>query len=246
MFAPIPSWERNRKRRGFGGSRRTAAVAPEVAAFDDPALGATTLGAETLDTPAYASRPVARHSGGRAMAITAGVLAIGALAAAGWYASQPHESGVAQLTPGTTTTTSVATNGQLAMNSATAPPAATPAPVPAEPAAAPAATTTTRTTTTHVSSAAAPVTARRVTVARARPAATRSAGDTGVNASATLPAAPQPYSGSAASSSTTVNPAPAPSPAPVQSEPAPTPAAPAAPEATPPATMATPPAATPQ
>jgi len=106
MFAPIPSWERNRNRRGFGGARRTETVAAgavdaaEHGEISDPAFAAP---------PTYATSAARRNSSAAPIAIAAGVLALGGLVAAGWYAAQPHEVGMAQLTPGVTSTTTTTT-----------------------------------------------------------------------------------------------------------------------------------------
>ena len=87
MFAPIPTWERGKKRRSFG-ARGSAGVAETRSA----------TGTNTTAT----------------IAVAAGVVLLGGLAAVGWYATRSHEAGVAQLTPGVTTTT---------MTTASAPPA---------------------------------------------------------------------------------------------------------------------------
>lgn len=123
----------------------------------------------------------AKASGGVApAAIAAGVLALGALGATGWYMSRADTSGVPELTPGSTTSqvavaplTPTAPPAQVAVNDTPPPPA--PAPRAAEPA---------RTSTPARSTA------------RARPAQASSAATAGVNASATtaLPDGPQPYS----------------------------------------------------
>lgn len=231
MFAGVPSWERNRKRRSFGGKARPAVaepVAPRNAA--DVAAGETAFAA----APAHATRPV-KKSGVAPLAIAAGIIAVGGLAAAGWYASQPHETGMAQLTPGTEAAAPPAAPVDLAASAAPLPgepvTSAAPTPMPAK-AETPAPRAATRV------AAAAP--------ARARPAASRSAEDAGVNTSATLPAAPQPYSGTAVAPSAPADVAP-PSP-PVAAAPQPvnpvTPPTEAAPQVTPPA-AATPPVQTP-
>jgi len=133
-------------------------------------------------------------------AIAAGVLALGALGATGWYMSRDTADGVPELTPGSTTS-QVATApltptdppAQMAMNTAA------PAPVAPPPAAEPRAAETPR--------ASAPV-----RTARARPAAAAaapSATSQGVNASTTavLPDGPQPYSSvSPGAAPTQVNP----------------------------------------
>jgi len=233
MFAGPPSWERNRKRRSFGGGKSHTVVAEPATprnAADVAAADATFAAA-----PTYSTRTVKKSGGVAPLAIAAGIVAIGGLAAAGWYASQPHETGVAQLTPGTESVAPpAATLPQVATNTAPMPgePAAAPTPLPAK-AETPAPRATTRV------AAAAP--------ARARPAAaSRSAEDAGVNTSATLPAAPQPYSGTGVAPSAPADVAPA-SP-PVEAAPQPvnpvTPPTEAAPQVTPPA-AATPPVQTP-
>ena len=210
MFAAIPSWERNRKRRGFGFSapRATRAVTPIMAeetldpldapgdSFADPSTGAFAT------APVYANRTAPRRTTGPAMAVMAGLIAVVGLGAAAYYAAQPHDTGMAELTPGAPSTTTAAPS-TLAMNDAAAPAATTHVSSAVNPA-----RTTTTTTTTRT--------------ARARPPASRSVDDAGVNASATLPEAPMAYTGTA------VNPAPveappAPTPAPVESAPAPAP-----------------------
>src|SRR4051812_9232202 len=119
MFAPVPAWERNKKRRGFGRAARTTtpmadatvpeAVAGEPRSFtaerEDLSLAAarkdhvdptdTTFAEDSTfaGTPAYAARPAARRSSAAPLAITAGIILVGGLAAAGWYATQPHDQG---------------------------------------------------------------------------------------------------------------------------------------------------------
>jgi len=238
MFAPVPAWERSRKRRSFGGKARVAA--PEVAIEPTPVRNAAYVEADDeafAPTPTYASRTVKRSGGVAPLAIAAGIVAIGGLAAAGWYATQNRDTGMAQLTPGTeVASTPVAQPPELTASAAPTPgepasaaPAATPA-TPAK-AAVPPARVTTRV------AAAAP--------ARTRPAAaSRSAEDAGVNTSATLPAAPQPYSGAATAPSAPADIAPAPAapvnPTPQAVKPAPADATPVTPPA-----AATPPVTTP-
>jgi hypothetical protein len=110
MFAPIPSWERGKSRRSFGG--RGTRVAPEARSFapnDTTVESAPFVDTETSDfaaTPVFASRTTVRKGNGAApIAIAAGVILLGGLAAAGWYATQPHDQGVAELTPGSSVTT---------------------------------------------------------------------------------------------------------------------------------------------
>lgn len=159
-----------------------------------------------------AGRTTVKRSGPPVAALAAGVVALGALGAAGWYASQDR-SGVPELTPG---------SEELAAGPAAATPMAPPAAaLPAAPAqTAPA---------TPARAAAEPVRSEASTrmassTPRARPAARApSAAETGVNASATtaLPAGPQPYSTLNPSSSATPSPATTdiPAPAPAQSAP---------------------------
>ena len=234
MFAGVPSWERNRKRRSFGGGKTRTVVAEPVTprnAADVPVSDSAFATA-----PTYSTRTVKKSGGGVApLAIAAGIVAIGGLAAAGWYASQPHDTGVAQLTPGTEAAAPLAPPpSEVAANTAALPaePAMATPPVTPAKAATPAPRATTR--------------VAAATPARARPAVSQSAEDAGVNTSATLPAAPQPYSGTAIAPSAPADVAPA-SP-PVQAAPQPAEAAPppteAAPQVTPPA-AATPPVETP-
>jgi Meckel syndrome type 1 protein len=249
LFAANPIWERSaKKKRGFGGSRRTASTAAAVGPVTaDPMTAPMTerepLSSQTMSAAPYTRTTTTRKkdAGVPAVAIAAGVIVLGGLAAAGWYATQPHDNGVAQLTPGApgagalapstaTTTTTLAAN--------TPPPAAATAPAEAPKA--------TKTTTTHTT----PMAAATPRVRPAARAVAPSAAAAGVNASAALPDGPQPYSGAAAA------PAPA-APATVQSipvtppvEPAPavsassptttTPATPAPEQATPPETAAEP------
>jgi len=195
MFAPVPAWERSKKRRAFGRTapRTEPMIAEETRSFApidpmtsrlDPMPGETATESAFAGTPTYASTTTVKRNNMAPMILGAGIVLIGGLAAAGWYYSQPHAAGVAELTPGvpaaitTTTTTEPTANtppapgesSQLAINAA--PPA--PAPV-AKPA------THTTTTTTLARRAPAP-----------RPAS-RSVEDSSVNAAAQAPAvAPAP------------------------------------------------------
>jgi hypothetical protein len=200
MFAPIPSWERGKKRRSFGGVRESR-VAAEPRSFAPTEAPSTTLSGDamayetrldTVDptdtsfagTPVYADRNVARKGNGAApIAIAAGVILLGGLAAAGYYAYQPHNAGVAELTPGsaTTTTTDVASTAPVAADQQVAQNTA-----PTRPAVATTTTTTTR--------AKAPAQQRTTVTRTASRAASRSASDTAANASANAPvqAAPAP------------------------------------------------------
>jgi hypothetical protein len=278
MFAPVPAWERGKKRRGFGAGR-TGRVAEEPRSFvsddddratiaardareqlvrepvwpeadtiapdgvvyerlDDSLENAPTGESVFAGTPVYASLP---SSGSKApVAIAAGIILLGGAAAAGWYFMQPHATGMAQLTPGqavtTTTTTAPAAASDLTAQGSTtsAPPPASPAssasPAPPPPAMAAASATTT--TTTHSASPA----ATHHAVVSARPVS-RSADQTAADASATLPAGPQPYSGNASpppAATAPVTSTPPAAAAPAEPAAAPTPVAPA-PTATAPA-----------
>ncbi|HEX5264423.1 MAG TPA: hypothetical protein VFW13_12900 [Phenylobacterium sp.] len=272
MFAPVPAWERGKKRRGFGAGRtgrvaeeprsfvsdeddratiaardareqlvrepvwpETDAIAPDGVVYerlDEPLENAPAGDSVFAGTPVYASLP---SSGSKApVAIAAGIILLGGAAAAGWYFMQPHATGMAQLTPGqavtTTTTTAPAASDLMAQASTTsAPPpiAPTSSASPAPPPPAMAAASTTTTTTTHSASPA----ATHHAVASARPVS-RSADQTAADASATLPASPQPYSGNASTPPAAASPAAAPvtstpqaaAPAPAEPAAVPTPA----------------------
>lgn len=133
---------------------------------------------ETTDSIVAAPRTraaPAKRSGVPAAALAAGVVALGGLAAAGIYATQPRDSGIAELSPGVPTEVAAleaAPQGGPPLIAA-APPAST--------------------TQADVR----PAPARDAAVSRVRPAATASAaGDVGLDASAaaTLPTGPMPYS----------------------------------------------------
>lgn len=259
LFAPVPAWERGKKRRGLmgGAPKRTAETrtfeTAEPRTFETTdsttyrderaaTTAATAAGIGAMDTrtgfgpqptetvisdDAGISAPIGRtrtttvrksNTGVPAAAVALGIVALAGVGAAGWYMSQDNNDRVAELTPGTTDTSSTAL--------ATAPMAPTPAPAAAEArptqmAAAEPARTTVRSTAT---------TTRRTTATRTRPAA--SAGEQGINASgtATIPAAPQPYStmsGSTAGTATVAPVTPAPTTAsPPTTEPAPIPSTP--------------------
>lgn len=203
MFAPTPLWDRDaRKRRGGRAvARRTAR---------DPALDAGEAGAglaavaEPVDTvyetqPASSAEPTgARRRGVSASVVAAGVVAAALIGAVGWYESQPHDNGVAELTPGAATRT--------ALNSA-APPSASPL------AALPAPAAQTPPTSTPPATVAA-----RAPTHRVRPAESNSAMDAAVNASTTAPviATPAPSlapttAPTTSTGATPLNPAPTPS-----------------------------------
>lgn len=238
LFAPVPAWERGKKRRGLGGlgsaKKTSTTTAAEPRAFDttdattyrDERVTAAPLDTRTGFGPSDTSAaddgiasPIIRtrtattrkaKSGAPGAAVALGVLALAGVGATGWYLSQDNDDSVAELTPGVTDTSATAL--------ATAP-TTMPAPVATETrttevaAAEPARTTTvTRRTETRTASA-----------ARTRPATAASATESGINASgtATLPAGPQPYStlqGNTAGTTTTT-PAPTVTP-PVTEQPA--------------------------
>ena len=195
MFAPIPSWERGKKRRAFGA--RPSRVAAEPRSFapadvvptrpvtlseDARAYEARMDTVDPTDTAfdtgfasgaTFADRTSRKGNGAGPILIAAGVILVGGLAAAGWYATQPHNTGVAELTPGSTTTTTQVASSTPA--DALAPPTTEPAP-PTSPAPARSVTTTTTRAPTGAVS--------HTTVTRARPASEASA-----DASATAPPA---------------------------------------------------------
>ncbi|MDB5449000.1 MAG: hypothetical protein JWQ52_128 [Phenylobacterium sp.] len=252
MFAPTPVWARAGKK----GRARAAATRTTVRT-DEPTAGTTTYEA-TSEIPRTRTT-TARRSGVGPGVVVAGVIAVGALAAGGWYVSQPH--GVAQMTPGATTTTT--TTSETALNSGAGlnGPAATmggsttgESSLAANSAAPPATQTTTQTTVAPASTPA--VTHRssttRVARARARPSAATSAEGAGVNTSATapaasdtLPSAPMPYSGSAQTPQAAPAPMMVTPPAAATVNPAPASSASPTTPATPTPNMATPPVATP-
>jgi hypothetical protein len=188
MFAPVPAWERGKKRRSFG--RRAPAeprsFAPAAATMDEtaPIMGSPMepevdrlsdvdpANSTFAAAPIYVSNARSKSNGpvSAPVAIAAGLILIGGIAAAGWYYTQPHgQAGVAELTPGgaTTTTTTDTTAAapappsQMAQN--------TPPPV-----------AKTTTTTGRDGS----VTTRT----RTAPARSRAASDTAADASTTAPA----------------------------------------------------------
>jgi len=271
MFAPTPVWARTtKKRRGRGDRSDTGATQAPAQSWSDPALdageagaGAGVLGATTAAEPADADYEIGSTSsperrGVSAAAIVGGLAALAAIGAVGWYASQPHDRGVAQMTPGAPAASESATS-ETALNTATPPPvspaATTPAPADSTTPAATATTTDTHRTVKIARPARATAAAhRQTTVAeraaapRARPTGDYSAMDTGVNASATAPMvhtpAPAPTPPAAgmntaptASNPATVNPAPAVAPTPdVTAPPAVTTTAPSTPAAPAPTT----------
>ncbi|HEX2818422.1 MAG TPA: hypothetical protein VHN39_18665, partial [Phenylobacterium sp.] len=129
MFAGTPSWERGKKRRSFGsrGSRVAAeprSFAPEYAAEpgdpiptrpvtlseDARAYEARMDTVDPTDTTfasgaTFADRTARKGNGAAPIMVAAGIILVGGLAAGGWYALQPHNTGVAELTPGSPATT---------------------------------------------------------------------------------------------------------------------------------------------
>jgi hypothetical protein len=196
-------------------------------------MGGSTVGGASIDRPIHshsatttaASEPMMaapprthttapkKKAGIPAGALAAGVVALGGLAAAGWYASQPNDGGLAQLEPGQPSEMAAATSSAAPMAS-TAPTQTAGMDTAAPPAVTAGSGAGERATISERRSGA----PRDVAISRTRPAATAAAaGEVGVNASATttLPAGPQPYSalsGGAPSSVTTDTPTAAPSP----------------------------------
>lgn len=200
MFASTPVWDR--KRKGLG-PRRTSGVttaAPAASTFDSEDAMTRPVGAEGAPRTVRAKR-----SGAAPAIIGATAVSLVAFGAAGWWMGR-DTSGVPELTPGATPSTTTAAAPVAAPRMAAAEPA-THAQVPytaAEPTA----------------QRAAPPARRLAAAPRVRPAA--GAATSGVDASATLPDGPQPYSAlntQAATAAPTVEAAPIPSTPPVQSAP---------------------------
>ena len=225
MFGPTPVWERNGKRRR-GASPRAA---PERATFTAPMGEPVRTAAQLAGDPiaaSYAAAPRAEttsrkpvKSGVSPIAIAAGVIVLAGIAGAGFYAAQPRNQGVAQLTPG-----SAATQATTPVAAAPVAVATTTTPV------APAAPAPVQVASNETSEA--PV--RRAAPARraAAPAAAMSAESASADVSATAPATPLDTTdyGVDATTAAAVVPAPAPAEAapasPVEvTAPAPTPAA---------------------
>jgi cytoskeletal protein RodZ len=242
MFAPVPAWERNKKRRGFGGGRR-ASEPRSFAPTADPLIAepaADSMGPLEADDgnfaagPTFANRTRKTASSKAPLAIVAGLIVIGGVGAAGWYAMQPHAGqGVAELTPGSSSSSTATTpDGSVTTQVAQATTPDTPA-APAEKAT----TTTTTARTAHGT-----ITHKTTTTVRSR-----AASDTAADASTTAPmpaavqATPAPQAAPAAappaaaatpapaaplhlnlppSSTAPTTTAPADTPAPVQSAPA--------------------------
>lgn len=212
VFAAVPSWERNKKRRGFSGGRPMASTpmtASEQLVETRPPTGDSVFAAP----PVYTAT-TRRQSGVAPLAIAAGILALGGLATAGWYAYQPHDAGVAQLTPGSTSTVTTVTPAEPTVQIAAITPAPTPAPAVTR------SSTTTSTTTTTRSATPRTIVTRHSTTTQVstpvvRPAA-RNIEDSSVNTAATAPALPA-FKGLAPAA-----PPVAPTPMPVEAAPAPT------------------------
>jgi hypothetical protein len=182
MFAPIPSWERNKK-RGFGSTSRAAAEPRSFAPVEREAYLETNPEIDRVSqvdpantafaaAPVYATRTQAKSSSAP-VAIAAGLILIGGMAAAGWYYTQPHgQTAVAELTPSaaTTTTTSETATAPVAASAQTQMAKTAPAPVTVK-------TKTTMATTRTAS----------VSRTRAPAASSRAAVDHSANASATAP-----------------------------------------------------------
>ncbi len=183
MFAPVPAWERNNKRRGFGGGRSAAEPRSfEPAPAIDAMGGVDPTDANFAAGPTFADRTRKPASSNVPVAIVAGLIVLGGIGAAGWYAMQPHGApGVAELTPGAATTSTTTTTPD---GSTTAVAQNTPLPAAAAPPATKAITTTS--TTAHSSGGA--VSHRTTTVARAHRAP--SVSETAADASTTAPVTP--------------------------------------------------------
>ena len=223
-FAPVPAWERGKKRRGGAGPAVTPMAATHSPVSSDavePSRRPDPLGepsvlttrptldrARVEEAPVSYERKVAKRDNSMPLIIGAGVLTLATLGAAGWYATQPRDGGVAELTPGTTATVAAPLTAETTTLAAT--PTAAP-PITQVPIAAPQRAVTPTWT---------------AAVSRARPlaaaAASPTAAQAGIDASgtATLPTGPQAYSGSAAPAPVVDTPAPLATP-PVASEPAP-------------------------
>lgn len=215
MFAPTPLWDR--KAKGRGARRNMFRGQPEETGATSAAMTGAAGGVaadrvmtddatrETAMSPngddAFVASPTRRTTVRRdrsmaPAAVVVGLVAIAALAAAGWYATRPGDT---VLTPG-------GPNAAPATSVAAAPPAASAgganlaANTPPAQAAAPAATHTATTRATHTTTqmaSAAPVTRRHttrttVTATPERPVVARSATGAGVNTGAAVPVLPVP------------------------------------------------------
>jgi hypothetical protein len=220
MFAPIRTSKRGQKGGFFSDHEPEPGAAP---AADTPATATPATG-QRLDEPAdgaFATGPTfadGRTSGKRnsmlaPMAIVGGLVLLAGVGVAGWYATQPHDNGIAQITP---------SNSDISVTPV-APPADQLAQAPApEPAAAPPASAPPANAKLSATARAEPA----PRPARARAATSRAAEDQGVNASAVVPAPVR--SLNPAPVAPPVNPsppqaAPAPAPTPVTPQPSDTP-----------------------
>ena len=190
VFAAVPSWERNRKRRGFTGSSSAPPTQPLTAAEQIVVETRPPTGDGVFAAPPAYTSTARRPSGVAPLAIAAGIIALGGLAAAGWYAYQPHESGMAQLTPGSTSTLTTVTPAQPSVQIAVATPVPTAAPTRAV---ARSSTITSTTTTTRTATPQTTVTRHSTTTQVSTPVdrpAARSIEASSVNTAATAPALP--------------------------------------------------------
>jgi len=224
LFAQVPLWERTRK--GRRASRPASDPAMDAGEAAPTGLGEPVDASyETQPADVGVETPKRIRRDPPVGGILLGAAALAVIAAAGWYASRPHERGVPELVPGGPT-------ARPAAYAIAAPPGASPS-SPAAPApekARPAAPDAQRSTTP----ATPPKEAKR-TNPRVRPAP--SAADAGANAAATAaPTITPPTPGSPSTDPMTVNPAPTRPAAPAESPPS----APGSP-----ATQPTPPAPTP-
>lgn len=284
MFAPAPIWDR-RKGKGSGraffeqnadrdtsmdreihtdtGSTALGAAAGMAggAAMADEATRETAMSPSGDDAPYMATtrdRTVVRRDRSMApAAVGVGLVALAALAAAGWYATRPADK---TLTPGGATSTTIATTSgstttmptQMAANTPSADAAAAAAATPHV------ASTTSHHTVTTSTRAATPMTTRSrsttVAISPERSVRAPSAATSGVNTGANAPVNNPPLNsvGVVPSAPATATPPPAATAPPVNSTPtpapttAPTPApSTTTPDVTPPASTATAPAPTP-
>lgn len=203
MFAPNPVWDRaSRRKRSLGGRRATPIAASEPRTFADDASH-TEINDDAPGMFAAADRRTGqRTTRGKASAgvapaaFAAGAVALVALGATGWWMSR-DASGIPELTPGSTTS-----------EVAVAPLTPAPAPIaPPEMAVNPPSMSAVAEAPVRLAAAAPERVQRSAPAVRTRPAATTApnAESSAVNASATLPDGPQPY--------TTLNPTVAPTPA---------------------------------
>lgn len=203
-FAPVPAWERGKRH-----VRSKSPVEPAPNTLDAPlassgrneaGLRSDPLGEPfvlttrpTLATPVIEDSPVsygrkaAKRDNSMPLIMGAGVLTLATLGAAGWYATQPRDEGVPELTPGSTAMASAPLVTETAF-------------LPPSPAAAPPATRI----PSNPDRAATSVRTASVSRARLTAAAMPTAAAIGIDASGatSLPGEPQPYSGSDPTAST--------------------------------------------